>query len=100
MSTILFIKKGDFKSGFFSKKSASEFRFYEDKIIIKPMGLNLFFNSADILIPKSDIIRVKDGYRLIGYNIIVETKTAEYTFSFLGDKLMVLQVIQSYLENN
>jgi hypothetical protein len=96
-SKLLFIKKGDFKSGFFSKVSASEFSFYVDRIIIRPMGWNRFFNSAETLILKEDIIHIKDGVRIIGYNIKVETNRGEFTFSFMGDKLQIKQILNQYI---
>lgn len=96
-SNLLYLKKGDFKSGTFSKKNASEFSFYEDKIIVRPMGWSRLMNSAEIVILKDDIIRIKDGIRIIGYNIIIETKRGEYTLSFLGDKLQIKQLLEQYV---
>ena len=81
-SKLLYLKKGDFKSGFFSKKNASEFSFYSDRIMVRPIGWSRLLNSAEILIFKNDIIRIKDGVRIIGYNIIIETQRGEYTLSF------------------
>jgi hypothetical protein len=95
-SKLLFLKKGDFKSGFFSKKNASEFSFFTDKIVIRPMGLSRLFNSAEIIIFKDDVINIKDGFRIVGYNIILVTHRGEYTLSFLGDKLKVKQILYEY----
>ena len=95
-SKLLFLKKGDFKSGFFSKKNASEFSFFTDKIVIRPMGWSRLFNSAEIIIFKDDVINIKDGIRIVGYNIILVTLRGEYTLSFLGDKLKVKQILYEY----
>lgn len=95
-SKLLFLKKGDFKSGTFSKKNACEYSFYEDKIIMRPMGWSRLFNSAEIIIFKDDIVRIKDGIRIIGFNIIIETQRGEYTLSFLGDKLKIKQLFNEY----
>lgn len=53
--------------------------------------------SAEIVILKDDVIRIKDGIRIIGYNIIIETKRGEYTLSFLGDKLQIKQLFEQYV---
>ena len=45
-----FKKRGEFKSGFLSKANACTFFFYRNRIVVKPAGLNRFFNSADIII--------------------------------------------------
>jgi hypothetical protein len=46
---------------------------------------------------KKDIRAIKDGIRVIGYNIIIETNSHSYTCGFLGDKLMVKQLLEKYL---
>jgi hypothetical protein len=97
MSTIIFIKKGDFKSGFFSKLNAGEFHFYEDKIIFNTIGFSRFFNSAPITIEKSSIIRYSEGFSVFGYTIKLETKFGNYTLRFLGDKLQILNIMNGYL---
>lgn len=95
-SKLLYIKKGDFKSGTFSKRNASEFSFYEDRIVIRTIGWSRLFNSAEIIIFKDDIVKIKDGVRVLGFNIIVETHRGEYTLSFLGDKLKIMQLFNEY----
>lgn len=95
---LLFIKKGDFKSGFFSKKNASEFSFYSDRIIVKTLGWSRLFNSADIVIHKQDILNIKESFRVFGYNIIVETKSGEFTLSFNGDKLLIKQILNEHFQ--
>lgn len=95
-SKLLYLKKGDIKTGTFSKKIACEYSFYEDKIIMRPMGWSRLFNSAEIIIFKDDIVRIKDGIRIIGFNIIIETQRGEYTLSFLGDKLKIKQIFNDY----
>ena len=95
-SKLLFIKTGNFKSGTFSKKTASEFSFYSDKIMIRPMGWNRLFNSADIFILKEDIVRITDGFTILGHNTIIETKTSKFWLIFLGDKLQIKQILNDY----
>jgi hypothetical protein len=97
MKNLIYLKKGEIKTGFFSKRIACEFKFYEDGIIARPYGWNRLFNSADITILKKDIRAIKDGIRVIGYNIIIETNSHSYTCGFLGDKLMVKQLLEKYL---
>ena len=49
----------------FFKRNACEFSFYEDKIVITPMGWYRFFNNSEIIIFKEDILTIKDGVRFI-----------------------------------
>ena len=84
-------------TGLFSKRIACEFKFYEDRIIARPYGWNRLFNSADIIILKDDVKAIKDGVRIIGYNIIIETRSQSYTCGFLGDKLLVKQLLEKYM---
>lgn len=96
-SKLLYLKKGDIKTGTFSKKIACEYSFYEDKIIIRPLGWNRLFNSADIVIYKEDIIGCKDSFDfLIYYNFILQTKRGNYTLRFMGDKLQIKQLLNEY----
>ena len=97
MKNLIYLKKGEIKTGFFSKRIACEFKFYEDRIIVRPYGWNRLFNSADITILKDDIRTIKDGVRIIGYNIIIETTSHSYTCGFLGDKLIVKQILEKYM---
>ena len=72
-STLLYLKKGDIKKGMLSIVYPCEYRFYDDKIIVRPFGLKRIFNSSDIIILKDEVINIRDGIRLFGYNIIIET---------------------------
>lgn len=96
MRNLIYLKKGEIKTGFFSKKIACEFKFYDDMIIARPYGWNRLFNSADIIILKADIKSIKDGVSIIGYKIIIETISHSYTCGFLGDKLIVKQLFEKY----
>lgn len=94
---LLFLKKGEIKTGLFSKRIAVEIRFFENYIISRPLGLNRLFNSADIVIKSSDILSIRDGERILGYNINVETKYNKFVFSFMGDKLKIIQLFNNYV---
>jgi hypothetical protein len=47
-SKLLFLKKGDFKSGTFSKRNACEYSFYEDKIIMTSTSANMIVSKKVI----------------------------------------------------
>jgi hypothetical protein len=94
---LLFQKMGDFKSGFFSKKNASTFFFYKNRIVVRPAGINRFFNSADIIIPNYEIVGVEPLFRVIGYNFILKTRSKNFVLSFLGDKEKISQLLHNYL---
>jgi hypothetical protein len=96
MSELLYIKRGDFKSGFFSKLNAGEFHFYEDKIIFNTKGLSRIFNSAPIIIEKNSIFSYSEGFAVIGYLIRLKTQNGDYTLRFLGDKLEILRLFNNY----
>lgn len=96
MTNLILIKKGDIKSGFLSKTVASEIKFYEDKIIASPMGWNRIFNNSDTIIFVRDLIRMRFTWRVIGYNISIETMDKNYTISLMGDKLEVTRIIEDY----
>jgi hypothetical protein len=71
---ILLIKKGDLKTGFFSKKTAGDFLFFQDKIIFYTRGLSRIFNNAPITFSKSDMIGFTEGVSIFGYSIKLRTK--------------------------
>lgn len=97
-SDFIFKKNGEFKSGLLSKVNASTFHFYSDRIIVRPMGYNRLFNSADIIIPKFDILSVEPSFRLIGYNFILRTnRGAKFWLSFMGDKQKIGEILYSYI---
>ena len=96
-NNLIYLKKGDIKKGTISLVNPCEYRFYEDKIIVRLYGWNRIFNSSDIIILKEDILNITDGIRILGYNIIIETKIARYTCSFLGDKLKIKQLLEMYV---
>lgn len=100
MSELLYMKKGDFKSGFLSKGTAGEFRFYEDRIVFQPMGWNRIFNNAPINIEASAILGFSDSFTIIGYSFAVMTTHGKYTFRFMGDKLQVYQLMERYVKQN
>jgi len=95
--TILLLKKGDFKTGFLSKKTAGEFHFYEDRIVFITHGWSRLFNNAPITFEKSNILRYSEGLAVIGYSIKLETKTGTYHLRFIGDKIQLLNILNSYL---
>ena len=97
MSQLLLIKKGDFKSGFFSKLNAGEFHFYEDRIIFNTKGLSRLFNSAPITIEKSSILSFTEGFTIIGYTIKLNTKIGNFTLRMIGEKLEVYRILNSYV---
>lgn len=94
---LILIKRGDFKSGFLSKLNAGDYHFFEDKIIFHTRGLSRIFNNAPITINKDDIIGFTEGISIFGYNIKLKTKMGDYTLRFLGDKLQVYQILNSYI---
>lgn len=96
MSNLILIKKGDLKSGFFSKRIAAEIKFNDDKIVASPMGWNRIFNNFDTIIFACDSIRIRFTWRVIGYNISMETMYKNYTISLMGDKLEVTRIIEDY----
>ncbi|MFN6038175.1 MAG: hypothetical protein ACK452_06895 [Bacteroidota bacterium] len=96
MSQLVLIKKGDFKSGIFSKLNAGDYHFYEDKIIFYTRGLSRLFNSAPITIEKSSILSFTEGFSIIGYTIKLNTKSGSYTMRLIGDKLEVYRILNSY----
>lgn len=96
MSNLILIKKGDVKTGFFSKKIASEIKFYEDKIVASPMGWNRIFNNSDTIIRVQDMIRIRFTWRVIGYNVSIETMDKNYIISLIGDKLEITRVVELY----
>lgn len=98
MENLLYIKKGDFKSGFLSKVTAGEFRFYDDRIVFQPMGWNRLFNNAPIILEASSILGFTDSFTIIGYSLSVMTTQGKYTFRFMGDKLKVYQLMERYVK--
>jgi hypothetical protein len=98
MSELLYMKKGDFKSGFLSKVTAGEFRFYEDRIVFQPGGWNRLFNSAPIIIDGRTIMGFNESFTIIGYSLAVITTQGKYTFRFIGDKLEVYQLMERYVK--
>jgi hypothetical protein len=97
MSELLFIKRGDFKSGFFSKVTSGEYHFYEDKIVFNTKGLSRIFNSAPILIEKKSILSFTEGFAVFGYTIKLSTKNGDFTMRFMGDKVEIYNILNSYL---
>ncbi len=97
MSELIFMKKGDFKSGLFSKLTAGEFRFYEDRIVFQPMGWSRLFNSAPITMGASTILGFTESFTIIGYTLSVMTTQGKFTFRFVGDKLQVYQLMERYV---
>ena len=96
---LLFKKRGEFKSGFLSKANACTFFFYRNRIVVKPAGLNRFFNSADIIIPDYEIVSVEPAIQIIGYRFLLHTRTQRFHLIFLGDKQMVDKTLRSYILN-
>lgn len=96
MTNLILIKKGDVKTGFFSKKIASEIKFYEDKIVASPMGWNRIFNNSDTIIQVQDMIRIRFTWRGIGYNVSIETMDKNYIISLIWDKLEMTRVVELY----
>lgn len=94
---LLLIKKGDFKSGFLSKLNAGDFHFFTNKIVFHTRGLSRIFNNAPITLNKEDIISFTEGVSLLGYSIKLKTKAGDFTLRFMGDKLQVYQILNSYL---
>ena len=97
---LLFKKRGEMKSGLFSKSNAGTFYFFPDRIVFKPAGLNRLFNSAEILIPGSQILSVEPSFRIIGYLFIVKTTSQRFWLSFLGDKKEIGKLLYSYVIKN
>lgn len=97
MSELLYIKRGDFKSGFFSKLNAGEFHFYDDKIIFNTKGWSRIFNNAPIIIDKSNILGYSEGFSVIGYTISLKTSFGDYTLRFMGDKMEIYTLLNRYL---
>jgi hypothetical protein len=97
MSQLLLIKKGDFKSGFFSKLNAGEFHFYEDRIIFHTKGWSRLFNSAPIIIEKSSMLSFTEGFTIIGYTIKLNTKNGDFTMRLIGEKLEVYRILNAYI---
>ena len=64
--------------------------------MVRPMGWNRFFNSAEIFIFKEDIIKITNGFSIIGSTFIIETKRGRYWLIFLGDKLRLTQIFYEY----
>jgi hypothetical protein len=95
---ILLIKKGDFKTGMLSKLTAGEFHFYLDKIIFNPMGWSRIFNSAPITISRTSIINYSESFTIIGYSVKLQTRMGDFTLRFICDKLKVLNMVRSYLD--
>jgi hypothetical protein len=94
---ILLLKKGDFKTGFLSKKTAGEFHFYEDRIVFNTHGWSRLFNNAPITIEKSSMLRYTEGLSVIGYSIKLETKSGNYHLRFMRDKMAVLNILNGYI---
>ena len=94
---LIFKKNGDFKSGMFSKVNGSSFYFFQNRIVVRPSGLNRIFNSADIIIPKNEIIGIEPSFRIIGYNFIIITRSARYWVGFMGDKQKIGELLYSYV---
>jgi|GEM_PF-4371891 len=97
MSELLLIKKGDFKSGLISKMNAGDFHFYEDKIIFHTRGISRLFNNAPITIDASSMQFFNEGFSIIGYTIVLTTRTGKYTMRFIGDKLEVYRIFNRYI---
>jgi len=96
-STLLYFKKGNIKNGQLSLVVPCEYRFYEDKIIVRPYGWNRLFDDSDKILFKDDILDIKDGIRILGYAIIIQTKSDSYTCGFVGDKLKIKQLLEMYV---
>jgi len=63
---------------------------------VKPLGWNRFFNSAETVIFKDDILKYNEGFTVLGFTIILDTKKGKYWLTFLGDKLSIMQIFNNY----
>jgi hypothetical protein len=98
MKDLLFTKNGDFKSGFLSKVTAGEFRFYPDRIVFQPMGWNRLFNNAPIIMEADTILSFSESFTVFGYALSVITKQGKYTFRFMGDKDIICKLMDGYVK--
>jgi hypothetical protein len=59
--------------------------------------LSRIFNNATIIIDKEVIVGYTEVFTIIGYSIKLMNRYGQYTLRFVGDKLEVLRILNSYL---